>query len=270
MTLPAAFPLSVSQINVELNRAGGAAFDIQGSAERTLANISSGPISMSDFLGKSSLFIEQVDKRNFITGADPHVFSACSYGSITGRSGIVVLVQHGDIGSDPGLTPSCTISGVNANGPYQPYTTGTGAPGDAVGTVIFTGTPGGASGDISINWGNTNLPIGIIVLRAVGYNMIPAFTWGDGGNSLTASVTHTFAAKDAVIATKGSGKSSTDIVWTNITEIGDELNMGAGGDNRRSWAFDYNLGAGSKIISHTPVVVGNGQYSWSGVVLSAL
>lgn len=269
MTLPAAFPLSVSQINVELNRAGGAAFDIQGTEERALANVLAGSISMSNFLGKSSLIIEQVDKRNFISG-NPKTFSACSYGSATGRSGIIVLVQHGDGTGDPGLAPTCTISGVSANGPYEPHSTGNGGPGDATGSAIFTGTPGGSSGDIVVDWGASGMNVGIIVLRAVGYNMIPAFTWGDAGSFFTSSVTHTFAAKDAVIAVKGSGRNSTDITWTNITEIGDELNAGAGGNNRRSWAFDYNLSAGSKTISQTPTTVGQAEHSWSGVALSAL
>lgn len=54
MTLPASFPLSSAQINVELGRAANAAFSIGGAAERQLAGVPSGPISFSNFLGKSA------------------------------------------------------------------------------------------------------------------------------------------------------------------------------------------------------------------------
>jgi hypothetical protein len=54
MTLPSSGPMSAAMINVELGRASNAAFDINGTAERTLAGIPSGTIKMSDFYGKSS------------------------------------------------------------------------------------------------------------------------------------------------------------------------------------------------------------------------
>jgi len=57
MALPASFPISASQINVELGRAPTAAFDIQGTAERDLAEVPSGAISMSDFLGKEAFSV---------------------------------------------------------------------------------------------------------------------------------------------------------------------------------------------------------------------
>lgn len=60
MTLPSSFPLSASQINVELGRAPDAPFSITGEAERQLAGIPSGPISFSDFLGKSAQLLTPV------------------------------------------------------------------------------------------------------------------------------------------------------------------------------------------------------------------
>lgn len=55
MTLPASYPLSMSQINVELGRASNATTSLTESAVRTLANVPSGAISFSNLLGKSSM-----------------------------------------------------------------------------------------------------------------------------------------------------------------------------------------------------------------------
>jgi len=46
---------SASEINVELGRAANAPFSINGAAERALAQVPSGQISFSDFIGKSAL-----------------------------------------------------------------------------------------------------------------------------------------------------------------------------------------------------------------------
>lgn len=55
MTLQSTPPISAGDINVELGRARTAPFDINGTAERKLAGKTTGPISFSDFLGKSSV-----------------------------------------------------------------------------------------------------------------------------------------------------------------------------------------------------------------------
>lgn len=54
MTLPTSGPMSASMINVELKRAANAVFSLNGAEERKLAGILSGPISFSDFYGKSN------------------------------------------------------------------------------------------------------------------------------------------------------------------------------------------------------------------------
>lgn len=55
MTLPAAGPISASDINVELGRAATDPFDINGAAERALAGVPAGAISFDDFHGKSAV-----------------------------------------------------------------------------------------------------------------------------------------------------------------------------------------------------------------------
>ena len=57
MTLPASFPLSMSQINTELGRATNATTSLLESAVRTLAQVPSGPVAYSNLLGKASLTV---------------------------------------------------------------------------------------------------------------------------------------------------------------------------------------------------------------------
>jgi len=57
VTLPASFPLSMSQVNTELGRATNATTSLLESATRTLAQVPSGPVSFSNLLGKASLTV---------------------------------------------------------------------------------------------------------------------------------------------------------------------------------------------------------------------
>lgn len=54
MTLPASFPLSMSQVNTELGRATNATTSLLESATRTLAQKASGAVAFSDLLGKAT------------------------------------------------------------------------------------------------------------------------------------------------------------------------------------------------------------------------
>lgn len=69
MTLPASYPLSMSQINVELGRASNATTSLLESAVRTLAQVPSGPVSFSNLLGKSNLTATGVDSSRSYTTA---------------------------------------------------------------------------------------------------------------------------------------------------------------------------------------------------------
>jgi len=85
MTLPASFPLSMSQVNTELGRATNATTSLTESAVRTLAQKPSGAVSFSDLLGKASLTVSGVnDSRNYITSTGPG--NADSFPSVN-RSG---------------------------------------------------------------------------------------------------------------------------------------------------------------------------------------
>jgi hypothetical protein len=54
MALQSSGPISANNINVELGRAGTAAFSINGAEERALAEVASGLIDFQDFYGKSA------------------------------------------------------------------------------------------------------------------------------------------------------------------------------------------------------------------------
>lgn len=54
MALPTSGTITAAMINVELGRASTAFFNLNGSAERSLAGMPSGAIDFADFYGKSS------------------------------------------------------------------------------------------------------------------------------------------------------------------------------------------------------------------------
>lgn len=54
MTMPSSGTISMAQIDVEIGRASNAVISLGESAVRTLAGVPSGPISLSQFYGKSS------------------------------------------------------------------------------------------------------------------------------------------------------------------------------------------------------------------------
>jgi hypothetical protein len=240
MTLPAAAPIKASDINVELGRSAGAAFDINGASERALAGVASGPISFSNFLGKASLLVEKTDERTVQTGS-PKVFTACSYGNPAGRSGILILAWHGDTTTNPGANPTCTVSGVNATR-IVADSTGDGAS-DAIGCAIFSSTVTDTSGDVRITWGNSPLPVSIVVLRVVGYTVTSANTETDSGpgsdGQIGAGLT---SSHSLIVAIAGSGQSLSTLTWAGLTQQGQQSGVNYGGTNNvRTWAWKLDM-----------------------------
>lgn len=270
MTLPAAFPLSASQINIELGRAGSAAFNIQGAEERALAGVPSGPISFSDFLGKSSRGITLTDNRQTPTsGGASKTYTACATGSAQANSRIVVMACHGDINTNPGLAPTATIGG-NAMARKDAHSTGDDTSGsDAVGTAIFEydGTSLGGNQDIVISWGGVvGMNIAILVLRMVGYSWAAPVFAGTAGTSFDGDINFSVPTNGALFAIAGSGQNAADIVWSGdgIIERGQDVNFGNGVNNVRSWAWITELAADASFNVHmTPASNAQGGNSWS-------
>lgn len=225
MTLPASFPISASQINVELGRAAGAAFDMQGATERALAAVPSGAISMSDFLGKSRVSITQTDSRT--TAATSH--ASVSFGSVEAGAWVGVLAYHSDTGSNPGITPTATIGGVAATR-IVADSTGDGTS-TATGVVLFTAQPGVSSGTVNVSW--NGLAVTIVVFKTIGYNLGAAYATNKNSGTLTLNIPATGFAVGGNQNDNGTG----NITWTNLTERGDE----AANNKVRGWAWDISM-----------------------------
>lgn len=113
MTLPASGVISASDINVELGRAAGAYFDINGTAERTLAGVPSGAISFSSFHGKSNF----TPSTNLV---QPWLATASSGAAVAEgmTSASLVLSATGGISSGFGLQSRWSNSSSPPSGVY--------------------------------------------------------------------------------------------------------------------------------------------------------
>lgn len=274
MTLPASFPLSVSQINVELGRASNAAFDIQGTAERGLAQVPSGPIDFSDFLGKSLRGVVQTDSRlaRDSGSSSTHNYNAVDLGTATTNSHILIFAVHGDTGTNPGTNPTCTVAGSPINKRTADSTGDDTSGSDATGTAIFEmdASAVGGTQNITIVWGATN--VSIVVVRVTGYSFASPVFGSNAGTSFDGSATFNIPDKAVVLFIASSGQSSADIVWggDGIVERGQNTNYGAGTNNVRSWAWQTEIPANASYdVTMSPHSNAQGSNSWSYAVLAA-
>lgn len=113
MTLPASGTISASQINVELGRASNAAFDINGAAERELAEVPSGAISFSDFHGKSAFsVVRQGQAEN--SGGSPVSITSVPCGADANPRRMFMMVHWRGTATANRTISSATIGGVAA------------------------------------------------------------------------------------------------------------------------------------------------------------
>lgn len=243
MTLPAAFPINTQQINVELGRAPGAAFNMLGAEERVLAQVPSGTVSMGNFLGKSNHDVTTV-----------HISSTASevasYGAdVTGRW-VVVLA----IGSDPGGVIAATVSGAPAIIIAQNGNTFSGV-GESC--SILVAQPSGTSGLVSLSGGGT--PKRFYLLRTTGYNLSSAiFAANAAANGVPPWSSVPIAANGfAVGVAMNDGSVGGAPSWTGLTNR--ELNTITISGKRNSIAWDFNMAAsGGRLIDFNPANDGAG------------
>lgn len=221
MTLPAAFPLSASQINVELGRAAGAAFDMQGAKERTLAGVAAGAISMSDFLSKSSIAI--VDTQGPTALSTSHNFATVNFGP-AGPNRLIVVYVFGQTKSG-GVTPVVGNTGITA------FTAGgaanifapisfffhynTPAATTFVGVQSGGFQPSGTSGTVALTTG-LNTRCSIVVLSMIA-SALPFSFGNDAG--LTTTVTSTVdVSANGFLTSAGIATGATNLTLANSTE----------------------------------------------------
>jgi len=200
--------------------------------------------------------VTQTDSRT--TEATSH--SSVSFGDSAADRQIILLAWHDDTSSNPGNTPTATIGGIAATR-VAAYSTGNGS-GVAVGTAIFVAAPSGTAGTVSVSW--STQPVTIVVLRVTGYGAAAYASGGHvtDGNSYDLGV----PANGLVVGMAGKASTGVDVVWTNLTEKGNDDASGSS----RSWGWDWPLGAQTRTISYTPYSGTQGQNTFAVASFSPL
>jgi hypothetical protein len=248
MTLPSSFPLSASQINVELGRAANAPFSITGEAERLLAGVPSGPISFSDFLGKSAQLLTPVA----VAGSNTSTITIPA-GAQAGDLAVMYDFAAGTISTPvavtpPGWTLITSNNDVNTRGSivYKILTSGdpgadvTGMNGTDInrkvmrvlrgGSPIATATSGGWDQNITVTANSPN-PINVAASGGSAPLVVMGFA-ASRGTINTFSSSPAFGSVNAASATRtgftnyGSGTASNHTV--SMTQAGDRNGMAAG------------------------------------------
>lgn len=100
MTLPASFPLAMSQVNTELGRATNATTSLLESAVRGLAGVPSGAVSFSNLLGKGNLTATgHNDSRNYVSSSSGG--NADTFPNVTTTGGIAPITYSWSFTSNP-------------------------------------------------------------------------------------------------------------------------------------------------------------------------
>lgn len=158
MTLPASGPISINNINVELGVAGTTTASLGQASFRSLAGVASGPISMSNFYGKSNrVALSYVFSANT---ANANINLASLSGYVSGRSDITITINSGvyvyaTTTANAGLTITGGTSGDTLNIVNNGFILGMGgspsnpASIDPNGSTPLTSNPGGNALSIS-------------------------------------------------------------------------------------------------------------------------
>jgi hypothetical protein len=227
MTLPASFPLSASEINIELGRAADAAFSITGAEERALAGVPTGPISFSDFLGKSSYGAEFLQDTSQLTALSTYTFSGENFGAAASTREIFVGVSWA-AGALTRSISSATIGGVAAT--IQRQTNLSDSVSQSVGAaVIFAAVPTGTSGDIVITFSGGNTACVIGSYRVIGRTSFSDDTVDSysGPNPVSVGLANNTIGDNGIsIGAATSSASGGAISWTGVNTTYDVQHAG--------------------------------------------
>ncbi|RWL14894.1 MAG: hypothetical protein EOR57_31605 [Mesorhizobium sp.] len=188
--------------------------------------------------------ITQTDSRT--TAAASH--ATVSFGDVTATSWVGILAFHGNTGTNPGQTPSCTIGGGAATR-IVAHSTGDGTS-IATGSALFVAQPGVTSGTVAVTWGVLNTTI--VVFRTTGYDLSAAFDTAKD----TANMSLDIPALGLTIAATQNASGTGNVTWTGLTERGDE----AANSKIRSWAWDLHMALQSGLsVSPSPYSATQGR-----------
>lgn len=265
MTIPAAFPLAASSINLELRRSAGAAFDIQGATERWLSGVPSGATSFSDFLSKTA--VKQVAAVGPSAIGTSHSFLATSFGpDFVGRNLMIQIFAM-----DRNATWPATVSVTNlvvgndgsaaANGFW--FFQGN-APTTAVGIQQQLVAPTGTSGDITFTT-TQNTRCYVVVLAIANANSYSnSSTDGAFSNGLSLPITlNTVAANGILIgaAIKQGGNGTPTMAFTGMNTIGTANPVGS---YFLGWGFSNRQASASNIVVTATAAGGEGGGTQTG------
>lgn len=175
MCLPSSFPISASQINVELGRATNYPFDPLGSAELALSGQAGAPNSWSNFLGKCNTGIT----KTFSSFSGGNSWNSVPIGSAQTNRRLYIALIAGYVANDPGNSPTLTVGGANAT-LLGANSTGDASPANfATGEAWFSINATGTTANISASWASMS-NFGILVMPTYGYTTFKGYE-ADGG-----------------------------------------------------------------------------------------
>lgn len=223
MTLQASFPLSASDINVELGRAGGAAFDIQGAEERALAEVPAGAISMSDFLGKALFSVTNTGEAVSASAGSTQTFAGQSFGAAHADREMWYVVTWKNTLASARTLDTATIGGIGTTIVIQDNQN------DGVGrdigvAVFYAAVPSGTSGSVVMNMNNSVSEATIQGYRVIHRTSIVDFgTYSNGADTTQIAFTNLniTGPKGVVFAGAVFGDNGADTSWVGATEVQD-------------------------------------------------
>jgi hypothetical protein len=268
MALPASFPISASQINVELGRSAGAPFDIQGAEERDLAGVPSGAISMSDFLGKALFSVTNMGGDTSASAGTDQTFAGQSFGTAhADREMWYVVTWKNNLASARTLN-AATIGGIAAIIVAQDnQNDGFGR--DIGAAVFYAAVPSGTSGSVVMTMNNSVSEATIQGYRVIHRTSIVDFgTYTQGSDTTQTPFTNLniTGPQGVVFAAAAFGDNGSDTSWVGATEVQDADYSGFG---RYSTAFISGLATESnRLVQATNVGSGLNGSAFAAVSIA--
>lgn len=224
MALPASFPISASEINVELGRAPTATFNMLGAEERELAEVPVGAVSMSDFLGKERFGAEFLASYSDLY-TDPITFSTIDIGDAHAERRVFVTVHFFGKSGGVNTLDAATIGGIAATRHAQDGNRNSGTNDTYQTAIISAVVPTGTTADIVLNWSGASsgtVLIGVYRTKSLQGGIIDTFANHCAFTCSLINGTITVPAEGVLfVAATGMAGASDNVTITNPSETKD-------------------------------------------------